>query len=131
MGSPDMKAMTMDFTMIGAFVMAVNGCALYTLQRVTKRIIPRLFWALVILCLPVVGALIFFFLRPRDPIKPLKDDEFAEPEFEVVSPKICGLGNNTNSPTTPCIIRHLAIPPIKTPEGASSSSTNFMYAPSS
>ncbi|KAM3577426.1 hypothetical protein VYU27_000589 [Nannochloropsis oceanica] len=131
MGTPDLKALTMDFTMIGAFVLAVNGCALYTLQRVIKRIIPRIFWALVILCLPVLGALIFFFIRPRDPMKSLEDDEFEEPEFEIVSPRICTLGDKTSSPTTPCIIRNLSIPPLKTPEGAFSSSANFMYAPSS
>lgn len=120
----------MDFAMIGAFVAAVDGCALYTLKRAIHRPGPRVFWALVILCLPVVGALLFFFLRPRDPIKPLADDEKAGQELGEVSPTASCSDEGTTSPTTPIIIRHLAMQPIKTPEGTSPS-TNFMYAPSS
>jgi len=127
---PDKKALRMDFAMIGAFVAAVDGCALYTLKRVIKRPGPRLFWALIILCLPVLGALIFFFLRPRDPIKPLADDEKPGHDVEEVSPTASCSDEGASSPTTPTIIRHFAMQPIKTPEGTSPN-TNFMYAPSS
>ncbi len=112
--------------MIAAFVAAVDGCALYTLKRAVHRPAPRLFWALIILCVPVVGALLFFFLRPKDPPKPLADEPPVS-EMGGMSPASSCLSGEA---TTPQILKHMALQPIKTPEGASPSN-NFMYAPSS
>lgn len=55
-----------NFLMIGAFCLAVDGCALYSLKRQIKNPRVKVFWAAVILLLPAVGALIYFFLRPND-----------------------------------------------------------------
>ena len=122
----DKKALTQDVLMIAAFVAAVDGCALYTLKRAIRRPATRLFWALIILCVPVVGALIFFFMRPKDPIKPLAEESPIS-EVEGTSPaSSCASGEAT----TPQILKRIALEPIKTPEGTSPSN-NYLYAPSS
>lgn len=60
----DKDALIQNILMIVVFVVAVDACALYSLKRSTIR--PRslrFVWAAIILLLPAVGPLAFFFLR--------------------------------------------------------------------
>lgn len=119
----DKTALTEDILMVAAFVAAVDGCALYTLKRTSHGSSTRLFWALIIILLPIVGALSFFFLRPRDPIKPMATEEFeTEP---------CSSNSVSMSPNhTPTVLKQVAMEPLKTPAN-DSPSANYLYAPTS
>ncbi|EWM26673.1 hypothetical protein Naga_100001g60 [Nannochloropsis gaditana] len=129
----DEKALRMDVAMIVAFILAVNGCALYTLKRVRSQPGSRLFWAAVILCVPIGGALIFFFFRPRDPIKYFTDDSIPEKKVGQITPVDVPIDKKLPSmtpPTTPTLLHRFAAHAIKSPDGTLESPC-IMYAPSS
>ena len=88
-----------NFLMIGAFCLAVDGCALYSLKRQIKN--PRLkaFWAAVIILLPAVGALMYFFLRPNDESFCCQMKKPSSPYGEVSSPAIKDL-EDSRSPAS-------------------------------
>jgi hypothetical protein len=134
----DQDALIQNLVMVVAFVAAVDGCALYSLKTSAIRPVAlRLLWAAIILLLPAVGALAFFFLRPADGSGCLgccrSEQEAVGDEASPVSAgssscQSASPASVSGEATTPNIMQQLHIG--KSPAGASRNE-KWMYAPSS
>ncbi len=132
----DQDAVIQDIVMVVAFVAAVDGCALYSLKMAKIRPLSlRLLWAAIILLLPAVGALAFFFLRPccladrgepvGDEASPVSGGSAGGPGSSCPSASPASVSGEV---TTPHVLRELSIG--KSPAGGSPND-KWMFAPSS
>ena len=130
----DKDALIQNIVMIVAFVAAVDGCALYSLKRSTIR--PkslRLLWAAIILLLPAVGALAFFFLRGVCGSESVALEEDGSPigsgSYDGRSP--ASASGESGEPTTPRMLQELQLQGVEKSPAMGGSPTKWMFAPSS
>lgn len=128
----DKDALIQNIVMIVAFVAAVDGCALYSLKRSTIR--PkslRLLWAAIILLLPAVGALAFFFLRGVCGSESVALEEDGSPIGSDAGRSPVSASLESGEPTTPRMLQELQLQGQEKSPAMGGSPTKWMFAPSS
>lgn len=131
----DRDALIQNIVMIVAFVGGVDACALYSLKRSQLRPNLKVLWAFIIVLIPAVGALAFFFLRPSccHAGQGVLDDDAPVSELasgESASP--ASASGASGEPTTPRLLKELSLGAGKeSPTAAGAARRKWEYAPSS
>lgn len=134
--------MIQNIVMVVCFVAAVDGCALYSLKRANIRpLTAKVIWAAVILLMPAVGALAFFFLRPScchagqgvldDDAPQSMESVGSSPASSCQSASPASASGASGEPTTPPATTEVELGLGKSPAGQSPANNKWMFAPSS